>query len=1149
MTHEEPPSRSVRLQPDDSHVRVIESSATELRLREAREFVRDRVTRREVLIVAGSRGAADDLARSIAVHASATVGLHRFSLTQLAARLSAPVLAGDGKTPATALGAEAVAARAAFDAHEAGALRYFEPVSRMPGFPRALARTLQELRLALVGSEALRPHPLGGPDLSVLLAKFEEQFSAASSTDRATLFKTATDVLGVQPVRAVGADLLVVQPFRAVSAVQPLSGAALLLLDVAMDSRVEFDFIRALLAASSDVLVTIPFGDIKALDRLAQVGLQPEVLVQTGETDLVALRRSLFAKSRVKEREAQGDVRFFSAPGEARECVEIARRILDEVRGGVRFDEIAVFVRSPERYAGLLEHAFRRVRSGTQGPTDPGTRGPRDPESGIPAWFERGTRRPHPAGRAFLAILACACEKLSARRFAEYLSLAQVPQLDAAPREFSFIVPDDEVLDVVREAAETALVSALPSEIARDNPEPVAASDSAAVVEGSLRAPWKWEALIVESAVIGGDPQRWHRRLDGLDNEYRIRIQRESKDDPSSPRVERLERDRTNLRHLRTFALPVVDELASWPLAATWGDWLDRFERLAPRVLRHPERVLAVVKELRPMGSIGPVALDEAREVISDRLRLLEHEPPKSRYGRVFVASPHQARGRTFRVVFVPGLAERMFPQKPHEDPMMLDRELRTPLGADLADQEDRARIERLLLRLTVGAATERLWLSYPRIEVAESRPRVPSFYALDVIRAITGRIPDHVRLQALAVQEGGAGLAWPSPADANAAIDDLEHDLAVLRSLLQQDAAKVRGQAHYLLRLNDCLKRSVTARWARARAQWTPYDGLTRVTSVTGPLLAPQRLAARPYSLSALQKFASCPYQFLLSALYRLEPSEEPEPLQKLDPLTRGALFHEAQAEFFRALKKEGRLPVVHTDLPRVLETLDAVVRSVAAKYHELLAPAIERVWRDEIADIAKDLRVWARRLPDAGDWLPTYFEYSFGLEDEGRDPNSRPEPVLVDGRFKLRGSIDLVEQKQGAKAYRVTDHKTGRNRTTWKTVIGGGSILQPVLYSLAAEVALNAPVTSGRLFYCTAPGGFTDHEIPINEANRRAGLEALEIIDRAIELGFLPAAPAARACAWCDFRPVCGPHEERRVAVKPTDKLADLQALRNMP
>ena len=1097
------------------HIRVVESSATELRLAEARAFVAARAQHGDVTIVAATRGAADDLARSIARATGATIGIHRFSLTQLAARLAAPIIAVEGRAPATALGSEAVAARAAFDADREAGLSYFGPVARTPGFPRALSRTLQELRLAEVPSADLASLPFGGRDLAALLDKFEEQFAAASSTDRATLFRVATDAAGEPALKALATSIV--------------------LLDVPLDSRVEFEFVRALLAASADALVTVPFGDKKALDRLESIGLAAEVLRPEGDTDLSALRLNMFARRKPAIREARGDVRFFSAPGEGRECVEIARRILDEARSGVKFDEIAVFVRSPERYGGLLEHAFRRARSSDA----------RDESNrGIPAWFERGTHRPHPAGRAFLAILACACEKLSARRFAEYLSLAQVPPLDGTPREFSFVVPDDEVLVGVR-PDEAGGRPDTPSEPAAVT----AVEDDDAVVEGSLRAPWKWETLIVESAVIGGDPQRWHRRLDGLDKEYALKIQREEKEDPDSPRVARLRRERTNLRHLRRFALPIVDELAGWPAQGTWGEWLDRFDALAPRILRYPERVLRVIRELRPMGEIGPVSLEEARDVISDRLLQLEQEPQKSRYGRVFVGSPHQARGRAFRVVFVPGLAERMFPQKPHEDPMMLDREMRAPLAADLADQEDRGRAERLLLRLAVGAATERLWLSYPRVDISESRPRVPSFYALDVMRAITGRIPDHEQLQEAAAKEGGAGLAWPAPAEAATAIDDLEHDLSVLRHLLEQEPGRVRGHAHYLLRLNEYLKRSVTARWGRARAQWTAYDGITRVNSLTKPLLDAQRLNARPYSLSALQKFSSCPYQFLLSAIYRLEPAQEPEPLQKLDPLTRGALFHEVQAEFFREMKDTGRLPITTGSLPAALATIDTLVARVAAKYHEQLAPAIERVWNDEIADIAKDLRVWARKLPEAGEWQPTYFEYSFGLRDEGRDPNSRVDPVTIDGRFTLRGSIDLVEQKRGTAIYRVTDHKTGKNRTTWKTVLGGGAILQPVLYSLAAQEALNAAVSSGRLFYCTAAGGFTDHEIPINDANRKAGLEALEIIDRAIELGFLPAAPARGACAWCDFRTVCGPHEELRVAVKPADKLGDLDALRKMP
>src|SRR5690606_27650509 len=123
------------------------------------------------------------------------------------------------------------------------------------------------------------------------------------------------------------------------------------------------------------------------------------------------LRAFLFADAAPPERVPDGSLDCFSAPGEGRECVEIARRILREAGRGVPFDEMAVVVRSPERYQGLLEHALARAR--------------------IPARFDRGTRRPHPAGRAFLALLACAAEGLSARRFAEYLSLGQLPAADS----------------------------------------------------------------------------------------------------------------------------------------------------------------------------------------------------------------------------------------------------------------------------------------------------------------------------------------------------------------------------------------------------------------------------------------------------------------------------------------------------------------------------------------------------------------------------------------------------------------------------------------------------------------------------------------------------------------------------------------------
>jgi ATP-dependent helicase/nuclease subunit B len=1086
------------MSPSSQSLRIVESAEAALRLERAHTWLLERADRGAV-IAGASRAAADDLARSVAKVRGGVLGLHRFSFTQLAARLAAPILATRGTVPVTRVGTEAVAARATFEAHQGGELTYFAPVASTPGFPRALARTISELALARVRPTSLRRLPLGGPDLAALMERFDAQFAAAAVSDRADLFEAATE------------------------GVHAFTGYPLLLLDVPLGSTTEFGFAKALIGSASTSLVLVPFGDLATLGQLRALGVEPEVIEPRATSDLTALRRNLFARRQPPERDQTGEVRVFSAPGESRECVEIARRILDEAREGTRFDEMAVAVRAPSHYAGLLEDAFDRA--------------------GIPGWFERGTRRPQPGGRAFLAILACAVERLSAVRFAEYLSLGQVPSAE-----------DIAVVSEPALPADDAIAGFARLEMSPEQPEgeePSIFDDATnAVVAGSLRAPWRWERLIVDSAVLGGDAERWRRRLRGLRSEYEEQLREAQREDPDSARAAQLEREIANLAHLTAFALPVVETLASWPRSATWGEWLTNFNELAPRVLRRPDRVKRILDELLPMAAVGPITLEEARNVLSERLRTLDRPPPRNRFGCVFVGTPFHLRGRAFKVVFVPSLAERLFPQTPREDPMLLDVETRAPLAAGLFVQEDRLKDERLMLRLAVGAATSKLWLSYPRLDVVGGRPRVPSFYMLDIMRAVTGRIPNHESLQRDATMEGGARLDWPAPANPSRAIDEVEHDLSTLRALtVHADRAVVRGHAHYLLGLNDALRRSVIRQWARAQPRWRSQDGLVVLSEPIKAMLATQRLGVRPYSVSALQKFSLCPYQFALSAIYRLQPNKEPEPLQRLDPLTKGSIFHEVQTVFFRAMRDEGNLPVSAAGIDHALAVLNQVLKTVAAKYEENLAPAIPRMWSDEIAALGRDLRIWVRRLPESAGWMPTHFEYSFGLTDRGRDERSVATPVEIDGRFMLRGSVDLIESKQDRNELRVTDHKTGRNRSTAKMVIGGGATLQPVIYGLAVERLLGKPVSSGRLFYCTGAGGFTEHAVVLSDANRRAGLEALEIIDRAVELGFLPPAPAERACAWCDFRPVCGPDEPVHVRRKPADSISDLTSLRRMP
>ena len=1082
--------------------RLVISPSNADRLSAARDLVCACAPGTRVLIVGASRGAADDLARRVAVDAPATFGIQRLSFTQLAARSALMALAADGATSSTRLGAEAVATRAVFDATQNAALRYFSPVAGTPGFPRALARTLQELRLAGLPASALAPLPLAGPDLAGLLDRFERCFADAASVDRASLFRTAARVVTRE---GSGADVLV-------------------LLDLPLEHAAEREFVGAVISSAATVVATASPGDRDAIAHLEAIGGIVEGAGASSVNDLGCLRQFLFdTEARPPTRELDGSLQFFSAPGEGRECVEIVRRVLAESRRGVRFDDMAILVRSPQSYLGLLEHALRRAD--------------------VPAWFDRGTRRPHPTGRAFLALLACAGERLSAARFAEYLSLGQVPigpsggsaSADTA-RNPLYVPSSDEAFG-------------LPDEANVDQGSPGSEDDSGT---GTLRAPWQWEKFLVEAAVIGQDASRWRRRLAGKSAELAAQAREAQRQDgPDSERAEGLRRVLEQLACLQEFALPIIEELSAWPRQALWGGWLDVFTQLAPRVLRSPAPVLRVLSDLRPMADVGPIDLDEARRVLSERLLTLESEPPARRFGRLFVGTPAQARGRSFRIVFVPGLAERMFPQKPREDPLLLDT-LRVGMHGSLATQPRRLAAERLLLQMAAGAASERLYISYPRIELAESRARVPSFYALDIIRAATGRVPDYEWLEARARVAGNATLAWPAPTDPDEAIDDQEHDLAVLRQLLDdQDRERVKGHAHYLLKLNECLRRSVIDRWARGEARWSVNDGLTRVAPDTRAVLAGQRLTTRPYSLSALQRFSACPYQFVLAAIYRLQPLEQPEPLQRMDPLTRGSLFHEIQARFFDALKMRAALPVTAATIDSAQIVLDDVTDALATQKYDELVPAVDRVWHDEIASIRRDLHAWLHYLArDGGEWRPRYFEFGFGRVPGERDVNSVRDEVTLPGGYKLRGAVDLIEEHQVMKVLRVTDHKTGRKPDRIeKVIVGGGGVLQPVLYAMAVEAALGRPVSHGRLFYCTAAGSFYEHPIPLNEMTRAAGLEVLQVIDRAIESGFLAATPTEEACSRCDFRPVCGPDVFRRVGRKPQDRIADLAAIRSRP
>jgi RecB family exonuclease len=620
--------------------------------------------------------------------------------------------------------------------------------------------------------------------------------------------------------------------------------------------------------------------------------------------------------------------------------------------------------------------------------------------------------------------------------------------------------------------------------------------------------PAQWERLLVDAAVIGG-PERWRTRLAGLRQELARRY-REAADDA-------LDRKLAALDRLSAFALPILDRLSALPRRAPWREWIDALAALAEFTLAEPARVLALLEELEPLAEID-AALSDVLPILAPRLDALRTPPEEARYGKVWVGGIEEARGLAFRHVFVPGVNEGLFPRPPAEDPLLWQTQ-RLALGIEIAPDDAE------LLRIAAACATARLSLSFSRLDLLTGRERVPSFYAFAAHRAAGGPETDVRQFEDRARAATETKIGWPAPQSPADAIDGAEFDLATLAPLAP-------GSAQYLNRLPGRAIQSLRARWMRWDKAWRAADGLI-VEEIGSDALAPYRLEARAWSPSALQQYARCPYRFALHGIFGLRPAERPAAIQRLDPATRGQIYHEVQ---FRLLRDGGA---------NALDRLDEILREVAGRWKQDLAPAIPQIWDAEIRSLRADLAGWlAHRAESSAGWTPVAAELSFGLSDpSGRDPASRPDPVAIPGVL-LRGSIDLVE-RNAAGALRVVDHKTGRPPEPRPEMVGAGEVLQPALYALAAEALLAAPVASGRLYYSTIARNFASIDVPLNQWTRRRIALVLAAIDAALRDGFLPAAPRKDACKRCEYLPVCGPYEEERVAVK---RQADLDALKEL-
>ena len=332
------------------------------------------------------------------------------------------------------------------------------------------------------------------------------------------------------------------------------------------------------------------------------------------------------------------------------------------------------------------------------------------------------------------------------------------------------------------------------------------------------------------------------------------------------------------------------------------------------------------------MGPVGPVELDEVQLVLATRLRDVTDPPPRRRYGAVFVGTDaRRARDGVRRRVRSRARRESV----PREDPRgsaAARRRSAVRLGSARAGDRSRSARPPSVWRCGSPSARRAGASACPTrgSTSRRARPRVPSFYALEVLRAAEGRLPSLDGLTRGAEQAAGARLGWPAPGQPS-----VGHRRGGVRPRAAGAAARCRSRRPPSGRRRISCRpiRIWRGRSGRAAGAGCGAGRRRTASSIRTTLareaLAQHQLDRRAFSPTALQHFAACPYRFFLQAIHRLAPREEPVAIEVLDPLTRGALFHDVQFGVLEGLRDGGLLPLRPAGLERAFDVLDAVLDS----------------------------------------------------------------------------------------------------------------------------------------------------------------------------------------------------------------------------
>jgi ATP-dependent helicase/nuclease subunit B len=509
----------------------------------------------------------------------------------------------------------------------------------------------------------------------------------------------------------------------------------------------------------------------------------------------------------------------------------------------------------------------------------------------------------------------------------------------------------------------------------------------------------------------------------------------------------------------------LVADLAGLPSQASWQEYSAKWKSLLKKYLGISTDDGADNSEAATGFAISEIldqlaGLDKIHDTVSlgEFSSTFEHwlertpvtDDQRNRDG-VMVLGATAARGLSFRVLFVLGMNEGVFPRTIREDAFLRDRDrevLETDLGYKINPKLTGYDEEKLLFALLVGAARERLYCSYQRAD-DNGRALAPSWYVEELKQSLAGG--DH-ECDSVTIPRSLIEKATTVPFDRQNLL--LPSELGIRLTLDNQDPTSLIEATGKLSALYQH-GRKIVGQLDHSSDRLLAYDGL--VGELSGYW---KHFCERGLSPTALETYARCPFQFFARHVLGLAPLERPEESLGPNPAEFGELGHEILNGFYAALIEGSYFTDNNTAL-NTETTLLAVASRAFAEYEAANPVGYPLAWETLKEGLIQLLRrVSADDLNElsSSGFVPVRLETKMTR----RLPADWPDGVKG---LMIGGRMDRIDQNiRDGNRLRVIDYKFkfgGAPATQDKNLVRAalrGERLQPPFYYLLAEAWLES-------------------------------------------------------------------------------------------